>query len=461
MMKEIETMHRPSPSSRPARDRRLLARARGALAALATLGFVAFLPAAGAGATEIQRVTTPGGIEVWLVEDHTVPIVAVEFAFRGGASQDPEGKTGLTNLLSTTLDEGAGDLDSRAFQGRLEDLAMRLSYDAGRDAFYGSLRTLAPNASDAFEMLRLSLNEPRFDAEPVERMKAQIISRLRRNATDPDHIANRETAALVFPGHPYGLPVDGTEDSVAALTPEDLGAQHRKLFSRSTLKIAVVGAIDAQTLTPLVDAAFGALPEATELTPVADIEPRSNVTKAIELDVPQTSIRFTLPGMKRKDPDFITAYVMNHILGGGSFSSWLYEEVREKRGLAYSVGSYLIPFDHAGLLMGMTGTRADRAQETVDIIDAQLKRMAEEGPTEEELAKAKAFLTGSYALRFDTSNKIANQLVGIQLDDLGIDYIEKRNSLIEAVTLEDVKRIARRLLGGVSPAVVTVGPSAS
>ena len=421
--------------------------------------FAATLPAA---AMDIQEITTPGGLTAWLVQDDTVPIVAIKFAFAGGASQDPDGKEGLANLLSATLDEGAGDLDSQAFQTRLEDLSVRIGFDTGRDNFYGSLRTLTPNIDDAFEMLRLAVNEPRFDTDAVERMKRQIVSGLRREANDPDAIAGRVWAEAAFPGHPYGRPSSGTQDSVTALSPEDLAALHGRLFARKDLKISVVGAIGPERLAALLDSVFGALPEAGELVAVADtaLSPEGE-RKSIALDVPQTSIRLGLPALKRDDPDFIPAFVMNHILGGGSFSSWLYEEVREKRGLAYSVGSYLIPYEHAGLWMAATGTRSDRAEETLAIIQAQIARMVSEGPSAEELAKAKAYMTGSYALRFDTSDKIADQLLGLQVEELGMDYIDTRNSLIEAVTLEDVRRVADRLLKDARPLVVTVGSGAS
>ncbi|MBA5779012.1 insulinase family protein [Stappia sp. F7233] len=427
------------------------------IAGLAGLMLVALYPFS-ANATEIQEVTTPAGINAWLVEDHTVPIVAIDFAFQGGSAQDPEGKEGLVNLLSRSLDEGAGDLDSQAFQARMEDLVMQLSFDEGRDAFYGSMRTLTPNATDAFEMLRLAVTEPRFDDEAINRMKTQTISGLRQDLKDPDAIAARRWSELAFPGHPYGRPSKGTEETVSKLAPADLKMMHERLFARGNLKVAVVGDIDAATLIPLLDKVFGALPAAPDLTPVPEVEPKSGIVEAVAFNVPQTSIRFGLPALKRSDPDFIPAFVMNHILGGGSFSSWLYEEVREKRGLAYSVGSYLVPFDHAGLLMGATGTRAEKAGETLKIIDEQLTRMASDGPSEEELAKAKSYLTGSYALRFDTSGKIANQLVGLQLEGFGPDYIENRNATIEAVTLDQVKAVAKRILDGKKPTVVTVGP---
>lgn len=428
---------------------------------ISTIALLWMSLAAPARATEIQRVVSPGGIEAWLVEEHAVPLISVQIAFKGGATQDPDGKEGLVSLMSTLLDEGAGEESSQAFQTRLEDLSINLSFNGGTDSFSGTLKTLSVNRDTAFEMLRLALSEPRFDAEPIDRMRTQAISGLRRSERDPNSIAGRKWFAAAFPGHPYARPSAGTEASLGTITRDDLVAVHRAMIARDTLKIAVVGAIDANTLGPLLDATFGGLPETARLVTVPEVSLRGGQREAIDMDVPQTVIRFGLPGIKRADPDFIPAFIMNHILGGGSFSSRLYEEVREKRGLAYSVWTYLAPYDHTGILMGGTATRAENTDTALEVIMQELRSMAETGPSDEELTKAKSYLTGSYALRFDTSDKIAGQLVGIQMEDLGIDYINKRNSLIEAVTLADVKRLAAKLLDGGSPTIVTVGRSAS
>ena len=441
----------------------MLAALRTRLAAFAAPAFVATtLIALPAAAMDVERVVSPGGIEAWLVSDDTVPLIAMDFAFRGaGSSQDTDGKEGVANLLSTLLDEGAADIDSAAFQAKLADLSVKMSFNASRDAFSGELTTLVENRDAAFELLRLAITEPRFDAEPIDRMKSQVISGIRRNDRDPEAIAGRLWATNAFPGHPYGRPTTGTEASVAAITKDDLAGFRGRAFARDNLVVAVVGAIDAKTLGPLLDKTFGGLAATSELTPVAEVTPKSGVRAERELPIPQTIIQFSTPGLKRDDPDFIPAFVMNHILGGGTFSSRLFEEIREKRGLAYGVDTYLLAYDHAGVFAGGTSTRADRADETLAIIEAEVKRMADEGPTAEELAAAKRFLTGSYPLRFDTSGKIASQLVGIQLDDLGIDYIEKRNAMIEALTLADVQRVAKRILESGALTVVTVGPKAA
>jgi len=441
---------------------RRLARPRSLAGLLAPALFVPALLAPPVEAAEIQKVTSPGGIEAWLVQDDTVPLIAMDFAFRNaGSAQDPDGKEGLANLLSSLLDEGAGDVKSADFQAKLADLAVKMSFSASRDSFSGELTTLVENRDAAFDLLRLALTEPRFDAEPVARMKAQVVSGIRRSERDPEAIAGRLWSKTVFPGHPYGRPTTGTEASVAAIAIPDLVDFRKRAFARDNLVVGVVGAIDAKTLGSLLDEAFGGLAAKAELKPIADVTPATGARASEALAIPQTIIQFGAPGVKRADPDFIPAFVMNHILGGGTFSSRLFDEIREKRGLAYGVDTYLVAYDHAGLFAGGTSTRAEKADETMAIIEAEVRRMAAEGPTAEELAGAKRFLTGSYPLRFDTSGKIASQLVAIQLDELGIDYIDKRNALIEAVTLEDVKRAAKRILDQGELTVVTVGPKAA
>lgn len=409
-------------------------------------------------ASRIQIVRSAGGVEAWLVEDYTVPLVALQFAVPGGAAQDPAGKPGTAYFLAAMLDEGAGPYDSQAFHERLDDFAVELAFDADRDGFSGRLRTLVKHREEAFEMLALALAAPRFDAEAIDRTRAQIEAGLRHDSTDPDSMANRAWFQSAFPDHPYGRPVKGTLDSLPAIGRADLAAYRDRIIARDHLKIAVVGAIDAATLAAELDRVFSALPATSERATIANALPlRLGQRDIVDLDIPQSSIRFGGPGIGRKDPDWIAATVVNHIYGGGSFSSRLFQEVREKRGLAYSVYSYLLPLDHAPLLLGGTSTKNERAFESLSIIEREMAALIADGPTEAELDKAKKFQIGSYALRFDTSSKIANQLVQIQIDDLGIDYMDRRNGLVAAVTLADARRVARRLFGNGELFVTLVG----
>lgn len=406
--------------------------------------------------TRIERVVSPGGIEAWLVREPSVPLIALEFSFKGGANQDPADKPGVAYMAASSLDEGAGDLDSKAFQKRGEDNAVELSFRANRDDFRGSLKVLSARKDVGFDLLRLALTKPRFDQEPVERIRAQMNTALKRESTSPNDIGSRLWWRTAFPDHPYGRPTNGSLEALPNIQQADLKNYVGRVLARDNLKVGVVGDIDAKELGLVLDRIFGDLPATASLNKVPDVKLASvGKTLQVDLDVPQTVVAFGGVGIPRKDPDYITAFIVNHILGGGSFSSRLYKEVREKRGLAYSVYSYLLPMDSAALFMGGTQTRTDKANEAVGLIEEEIKRLAQSGPTEEELDKAKSYLKGSYALNFDTSTKIAGQLVQLQVDELGIDYWDRRNGLIDAVSLVDVRRVAKRLLdGGVLTTVV-------
>jgi zinc protease len=418
---------------------------RRALAALVVLPLVS----APAFATTIERVVSPGGIEAWLVHEPAVPMIAIDFAFVGGTAQDAPGKGGTATLTASLLDEGAGDIEAKAFHARLERKAIELGFQAERDTLRGTLRTLTANKDEAFDYLRLAVTQPRFDPSDVEVIRAQIMSLLRRASTSPTDIANLRWWQVAFADHPYGRPVNGTLESVPTRTVADLRDYTHRVMARGNLKVAVVGDIDAEAVKVMLDRVFGGLPVQPDLKPVANVSPQGLGRRVVvNVDVPQAVVTFGGPGIARKDPDFMAAYIVNHILGGGSFSSRLYQEVREKRGLAYSVYDSLVWLNHSALFLGGTATRADRASETLEVIDREIHRLAVEGPTERELAEAKAYLNGSFVLNLDTSSKIASLLVQLQLDGLGIDYFTRRPEMINAVTLEDTRRVAKRMLDG-------------
>ncbi len=415
--------------------------------ALALLAFCA--GASTASAMTIEQIVSPSGIHAWLVREHAVPLVALNYSFHGGSSQDDALKVGTAHLTADMLDEGAGPLDSKTYHRRLEDHAIELAFQVGRDYFRGSLRTLNENREEAFDLLNLALTKPRFDADALERVRAQELSELRRETTNPNELASHSWWSAAFPDHPYGRESRGTLKSMARITADDLRNYVKRVFARKELIVSIVGDIDAARAGRLIDRAFGGLPAQNNLKPVPQASP-TNLGRRIVIDVnvPQAVVNFGGQGIARHDPDFMTAYVVNHILGGGSFSSRLYREVREKRGLAYGVSDQLVWFRRAAVVIGGTATRGDRAADALKVIESEIRRMGENGPTQAELDEAKSFLKGSYALSLDTSSKIAAQLTQIQIDNLGIDYIQHRNGLIDAISIEDAKRVAKRLYGG-------------
>jgi len=398
--------------------------------------------------TTVRALTSAAGVEAWHVESDVVPLIAVSFIFEGGSAHDPADKPGVAQMLARLLDEGAGEHDSDAFQERLAAHAIELSFNAGNDAIGGSLKTLVKHADEAFELLRLALAEPRFDQDAIERVRAQTIAGLRYQQNDPGVMATRRFFEEGFAGHPYGRPTSGTPESVAAITRDDLVAMHRAMIARGRVKIAVVGAISADDLSLLLDKVFGSLPEAKPLPVVETTSLQKTGSRiVVDLDVPQSVIRFGTPGIAWRDPGFIPAYVLNHIFGGGSFTSRLFQEVREKRGLAYSVGTSLVSYRAAAMTWGYTATKNERVVECLDVIASEMARLTAEGPSDEELQKAKDYLTGSYALGFDTSTKIAHTLAQIAFEGLGIDYIGRRNALVSAVTQGDIREAADRIFG--------------
>ena len=436
---------------------------RAALIGSACVAMTMFLALPSQAATKIQRLVSPGGIEAWFVQDATVPLIAMEYSFGGGATQDPADKPGVGNMVASLLDEGSGDLDSKTFHERLDRRAIELSFSSTRDHFRGSLRMLKDNKDEAYDLLRMALTSPHFEATDVERIRAQVLSGLRRDTTNPTSLASRKFLEVAFGDHPYGRPANGTLDSVPKIDVADLKDYARRVIAKDGLRIAVVGDVDADTLGKLLDKTFGGLPAKASLTPVPDVMAAKPPQRAfIPLDVPQTVVTFGGPGISRHDPDFMAGYVVNHILGGGGLSSRLYHEVREKRGLAYSVYESLLWMDHSALFVGNTGTRADRAGETVDAIEKEVRRIAEEGPTQKELDEAKSYLKGSQMLALDTSSKLAQALLQYQLDKLPIDYIEKRNAIVDAVTLDDAQKAAKRLWGqGLLTVIVGRAPQAA
>jgi zinc protease len=399
-------------------------------------------------AAAVQEIRTPGGLSAWLVEDYAVPLVAAQFAFRGGASQDPVERPGLATLLGGLLDEGAGPYDSAGFHEAMDDLAVHLHFSVDRDHLAGHFQTLTRNLDPAFELMRLALCEARLEQAPIDRVVSQLVASLKRELKDPDAVASRSFRAAAFPDHPYGRAARGEIDTLPRIGRDDLVAMRANMLARDTLAIAVVGAIDAKTLAAKLDATFGALPERANLAPVPPAVMGGVGQRIVtDIDVPQATIRFGRPGVERDDPDFMAAVVVNHILGGGAFTARLFREVREKRGLAYSVYSHLQNYDHAALLVGATSTKNERAAESLEVIQEQIADLVANGPTEDELAKARKFLIGSYALRFDTSTKIAGNLMQLQLEGRPTAYLDQRNRLVAAVGLDDAKRAARKMLG--------------
>ncbi|WJS84895.1 pitrilysin family protein [Paracoccus sp. TOH] len=430
--------------------------------ALATLVFIALaaLPATlqPARAIEIQQITSPGGIKAWLVEDHSIPFTALSLMFKGGASLDAPGKRGQMSLMTALLEEGSGDMGSVAYAEAVEGLGAQNRFDVGDDALTVNARMLTENRDQAAELLRQALAEPRFDPDAVERVRAQLQAVIRSEATDPNAIASKELARQAWGAHPYASSINGTLETVAALTREDLAAAKDRVLARDRVVVAAAGDITAEDLGKLIDRVLGGLPAegSAPLPDKAALQLTGGVT-VIDWDSPQTVVSFAQPGLPMSDPDYFAAFVADHILGGGGFSSRLMDEIREKRGLTYGVGTGLSNGLYGETWQGGMASANDKVAEAVGLIRSEWDRFAQGGVTEKELADAKTYLTGEYPLRFDGNGKIAGILAGMQLIGLPADYVNTRNGKIEAVTAADVQRVAQRLLHADQIRFVLVG----
>lgn len=426
-----------------------------ALAAL--LVAVLVLPAA-AGAVDIKTVTTPAGIKAWLVQDKSAPALSLSFSFIGGTASDPAGQLGVTSLMATLLTDGAGTLTSQAFRQRQEDAAASVSFSASLDRLGGSLRVLSANREEGFELLRMALTEARFDGDMIEQRRAQTIASINQATQRPNSVAGRTLMEIEFAGHPYANDPDGTSADLKKLTQQDLKQRAASLLIRNGLIVAAVGDIDEADLARLLDRAFGSLPVGTPPALPPEWKPPAKArTVVVERPVPQSTALLALPGVARDDPDWYAALIMNHVLGGSGQQSRLFSEVREKRGLAYGASSSLRVYKRAALLVMSTASANERIAEALRVVKAELTRLRVDGPTEQEITDAKTYLAGALALSLDSSGAIAGLLHSMQVDGLAPDHLTRRGALIAAVKIDDVRRLARRLLRDEALVTVVVG----
>lgn len=408
-------------------------------------------------AVDIKTITSPGGINAWVVEEPSIPFVAIEIRIRGGASLDDPATRGATNLMMGLLEEGSGEMSAQEFQTQRESLAASFGYRAYDDTISLSAQFLTENQDEALALFKQSLIAPTFEQDAIDRVRAQVISGLNSDAKNPNRIAGAVFDQAAFGDHPYGTNMDGTVETVNAITQDDLFAAHQNALTRDRLFVSVVGGVAAADVGAMLDDLLGELPaEGPPLPADIDFGLDGGVT-VIDYETPQSVALFGHAGIERDDDDFFAAYIMNQILGAGGFESRLMEEVREKRGLTYGISTFLVPKFHAEMVMGQVASSNETIAEAIEVTRNEWARMADEGVTADELAVAKTYLTGEYPLRFDGNGEIADIMVGMQMIGLPPDYVVNRNDYIEAVTLDEINRVAGELLDPEALHFVVVG----
>ena len=398
---------------------------------------------------DIQEHQTESGIKFWLVEDHSIPVISVNFAFENaGAKYDTVEKQGLARLASNTMDEGAGDLTSSDFQGALRKLSISLSFSSGRDTFGGSIKTRTATKDKAAELMKLALTAPRFEDADVQRMKEANLARIRSSVSDPQWLAARISNDVIFEGHPYALNSGGTLSTLPALTTDDLKDFVKTRLAKDVLKVSIVGDITAEDAKAYIESIFNELPKTQSLSKSTEdlIIQNSGKTYVYEVEIPQSIVFAYLPALPRTDPDFYAFQIMNQILGAGGFGSRLTEEIREKRGLTYGIFTYLTQQEHTNYLTLSSSTENKNAADMMKISKEEFQKIATTPVTEEEHQNAVSYINGSLPLTLSSTSSISSLLLGMMLDDLPIDYLDTRAEKFEAVTREDIQKVAQKYL---------------
>ena len=397
-------------------------------------------------AFKVNEVKSEKGIKAYLLEDNSNQIISLSFQFSLGAIHDPKEKLGLSRMVARLLDEGAGSFNSFEFQSELANYGIRLSFNNSRDTFSGSLTTVSANLDKAMNLLSLALISPRFDKEPLERVRRQIKASITREEDRPSSYAQKKLYSLIYPNHPYGNSLNGSVDTIDKISRRDLKLYIKKRFSRNNLIVGAAGNINEKTLKIYLDRVFGRLPTNSDLnTKLIDVVPKPFGTLVVEKNFPQSVIIASSPGISRNNVEWYSALLANHILGGGSFTSRLMTEIREKRGLAYSVGSSLVSYKFSNMIYTSLGTRNEAVGESVEVLKGEWRKFQLRGINAQELQLAKDYITGSWPLSFTSSQGIASLLVVIQYYKLGLNYISERDRIIDSVSIEQVNSIARRL----------------
>ena len=441
---------------RVTRGIRVLVTVAGALFLIAVTAGIG--PALAASTRKVVEITTPGGVKAWLVEEKSIPLVSIRFAFAGGALQDPDGREGLGGLLAALLTEGGGDLNAEVYARQLADQGTQLAVSLGREQIAGGFDTLKRRLDASAELLRIAVASPRFDAEAVERVRLQRIADLENTENEPRSVAFNRWYAETFRGNAYGRPINGTPASLNATSIDDLRKQHQRLFGRSALRVVVVGDIDQQSAIRVLDQIFAGLPAQAALQALPKVEPL-RLTKPIVItkELPLSTAAFGTPALQSDDPAYPALQVLNQIIGSGDFDSTLMDEIRVKRGLAYAVSTSLLADPAVAVMLGGMSTKNENMAQAVGVLRDVLARIAATGPGQAQFENAKRFLTGSYLLDFDTNAKLADSLLRVWGDGRQPAFIDTRNATITRVTLDEVRRVARDMLTWDRFNVVIVG----
>lgn len=402
---------------------------------------------------------TKGGIRVYLVENHANPMVEVSILTRGGSVFDPVGKEGVAYLTAWMFNEGAGEMNSEKFRGRLDFYGIVMDANASRDTLGINMTTLSEHLEEAFGLMSLAVTQPRFDREDFERARQETIIIVRQSREHGDFLANVQLYAMMYPGHGYGHPTMGSEESISRITLNDVRQFYVKSMRSPQMVMAVAGDITEATLRRLLEGTMGGVDSRPSLHGSIAATPSvsEGVSFHVEMDSSQTAIEMGVVAMDREDGDYYPLLVLGQAFGGHGLTSRLFEEIREKRGLAYGVNSSFSPLEGRGPFVISMKTKTDKVAEALGVIREEMGVVARDGLEKQELEDVKRYLTQSFALNLDTLKKQAATWSLIGYYRRGMDYLQRWPERILGVGEGDIKRVARRILNPAHFQTVTVG----
>jgi len=408
---------------------------------------------------DVHEVVASSGFKALILEDHQLPVVSVQIVFRkSGHAFDPQGQEGLSHSVSELLDEGSGNLSGTEFHRQLENAAISLGVSEDSDNFTINIKCLTEHLPKALALVKTAITAPHFDDDAIRRIISDINSERTEKNDEPETLAIITWQQIYYGSKPYGQSGLGTRTSLNTITPNDLKHFVHSHFTQDHLIISAAGDISNKTLKPLLDDFIDALPAKSEPSPVIDASgPATGSVQVIEKPLSQSVAIFGEKSLLRSNPDFYATYVLNYVIGGGSFESRLMKTVREDKGLAYTVYTFLNMNEYSVVLQGYVASSNDHIDQSVAIIRKQLADLRDHGVTQQELQDAKDYMTLSFALKLDSTESLTEFLTTMQLFHLGNDFIAKRNSYVNQVTLADVNRVAKQILDPDHLTVVIVG----
>jgi len=431
--------------------------------ALLAAGLLAFAGAAQAG-VKIQHWQTASGSEVYFVENHDLPIVDLSVNFAAGSVRDTAEKSGVAGITRYLMTLGAAGMSDEKISNKMADVGAILGGDFDADRAGFKLRTLSSERekAQALEVFTKILQQPDFPESVLEREKARIISSLQESATQPESISSKAFMTALYGSHPYSLDGDGEVDTVAKIKRDDLQNFYKQYYGAKGAVVAIIGDLTREQASAIAENVTGGLPKASAISPIPAVAlPTKPVEQRISHPASQSHILLGYPGIKRGDPDLFPLYVGNYVLGGGGFVSRLTEEVREKRGLVYSVYSYFMPMAEAGPFQIGLQTKKDQAEDALKLVRETLDKFIKGGITETELKAAKANIIGGFPMRIDSNSKILDYLAVIGFYKLPLNYLDEYNSNVEKVTVAQIKDAFSRRLKPENFVTVIVGDPAA